>query len=279
MSTGDELPYKTVNGIAVPRLRSRNDWPMWKEYIQKTAKICGVWEYCDPANTAEEYREKKATLSEPTFKAVRQDAWSITDLDDVEFKKLHLLVIEYREKKAEVAKKRDAIGAIKKLIARSASPKYEKYITGLNPYRQLTALSKVFSSPSVEDINQISSEWLALQQLGEKADIQDYVTRWKVLFKKCLDLNLVNGSQEEALGKSLMDSQNLATMWKPLQFQSWFEQAGILDLDSEDADTWVPALELNTEADGTSEDEDENYDDSWTSEAVENSDDEGEDAW
>lgn len=41
----------------------------------------------------------------------------------------------------------------------------------------------------------------------------------------------------------------------------------------------VPALELNTEADGTSQDEDENYDDSWTSEAVEHSDDEGEDAW
>jgi hypothetical protein len=252
---------------------------MWKEYIEKTAKICGVWEYCDPANTAEEYREKKATLSEPTFKAVRRDAWSITDLDDADFKKLHLLVIEYREKKAELAKKRDAIGAIKKLIDRSASEKYTKYIAGLNPWHQLTALSKVFSSPSVDDINQISSEWLALQQLGENADIQDYVTRWKVLFKKCLDLKLVNGSQEEALGKSLMDSQDPATMWKPLQFQSWFEQAGLSEFDTEDTVTWGPALELNTEADGTSQNEDEDYDDSWLSEAVEHSDDEDESVW
>ena len=95
MSTSrDELPYTLINDIPVPLLRSRDDWPMWKEYIEKTAKICGVWEYCDPAIDEDEHLEQKATISEPTFNAVRPDACSITDLDDADFKKLRAMVIE-----------------------------------------------------------------------------------------------------------------------------------------------------------------------------------------
>lgn len=280
MSTsGDALPYKLINDIPIPLLRTRDDWPMWKEYIEKTAKICGAWEYCDPAINEDEYLEQKATLFEPTFNTVRPDACSITDLDDVDFKKLRSLVKEYKAKKLEFDQRKMAIVAIEELIHASVSGKYTKCIAFVTPYYQLKALSKVFSSPSADDINEISSEWLALQQLGEKPDVQEYITCWKELFKKCLDLKLVDGSQDEALGKSLMDSQDPAKMWKPLQFQSWFVKPGLSEFDTEDTDTWGPVAELNSEADDKSQNEDEDYDGSWTSEAVEHSDDEGEDAF
>lgn len=105
-ASGDSLPYKIVHKIPVPQLRSREDWTTWKDYIEKTAKICGVWEYCDPSNTEDEYLEQKATLSEPTFATIRQDAWSITDLEDADFQKLRKLVKEYKEKRDEHEKKK-----------------------------------------------------------------------------------------------------------------------------------------------------------------------------
>jgi hypothetical protein len=280
----DKLPYKLINNIPVPQLQSRSDWPTWKEYIEKTSKICGVWEYCDPANTEDEYLEQTANLSEPTFRTVREDAWSITDLDDADFQKFRSLVKEYREKRDELDRKRKAIEAIGVLIHASVSKKFQTYLVGSTPYDKLTALSKAFSGPSPDEINEAASEWDALQQLAESPQIQEYLTRWKALFEKCLDMKMVKSSQEQALGKSLLDSQDQATMWKPLYFQRWFVHPEPYGWKMEKEDTiglatWPAA---NTEIDDKSQNEDENDDISWTSDAVAHSDDEGEggvDSW
>lgn len=45
----DNPPYRLIDNFPIPQLRSREDWPLWKEYIESTTKLCGVWEYCDPA--------------------------------------------------------------------------------------------------------------------------------------------------------------------------------------------------------------------------------------
>jgi hypothetical protein len=209
----DNLPYKIIDKIPVPQLPSREDWPTWKEYIERTAKICGVWEFCNPANTEDEYLEQKAKLLEPTFRTVCEDAWSIADLEDAGLQKLWELVKEYKENKDAPGKKRKALEAIRQLIYASVSGPYTNYIFGATPYYQLAALSKSFSGPSPEDINEVSSEWLALQPLAESPDIQQYLTRWKALFEKCLGLKMANGVPDRALGKSLLDSQDAATMW------------------------------------------------------------------
>lgn len=279
----DSLPYKIIDKIPVPQLRSREDWPAWKEYIERTAKICGVWEFCDPANTEDEYLEQKAKLSEPTFRTVRQDAWSIADLEDADFQKLRKLVKEYRENREGLDEKRKAIDTIQQLIYASVSGPYTRYIFGATPYYQLAALSKTFSGPSPDDINAVSSEWLALQQLAESTDIQHYLSRWKALFEKCLGLKMATGARDRALGTSLLDSQDAATMWKPLQFQSWFVNPGLSEFDKETTDSWGIAPKANTEGDDKSQtEEDGEFDISWASDAGAHSDDEGKatvDSW
>jgi hypothetical protein len=273
----DSLPYKIVDKIPVPQLRSREDWPAWKDYIERTAKICGVWEFCDPANTEDEYLEQKAKLSEPTFRTVRDDAWSITDLEDADFQKLRKLVKEYKENRDELDAKRKAIETIQRLIKSSVSGQYTKYIFGATPYYQLTELSRTFSGPSPDDINAVSSEWLALQQLAESQDIQQYVTRWKALFEKCLGLKMAMGDPDMALGKSLLDSQNAATMWKPLQFQFWFVNPGLSEFDKESTDSWGIAPKASTGADDKSQtEEDGKFDISWSTDAGAHSDEEDE---
>lgn len=273
----DSLPYKIVDKIPVPQLRSREDWPAWKDYIERTAKICGVWEFCDPANTEDEYLEQKAKLSEPTFGTVRDNAWSIADLEDVDFQKLRELVKDYKENKDVLDQKRNAIETIQQLIKSSISGQYTKYIFGVTPYYQLTALSRTFSAPSPDAINAVSSEWLALQQLAESQDIQQYVTRWKELFEKCLSLKMAMGDSDMALGKSLMDSQDAATMWKPLQFQFWFVNPGLSEFDKESTDSWAIAPKASTLADDKSQtEEDGKFDITWSTDADAHSDEEGE---
>lgn len=170
-------------------------------------------------------------------------------------------------------KKRKAIDAVQQLIFASVSAPYTKYIFGATPYYQLAALSKTFSGPSTDEINEVSSEWLALQQLAESPDIQEYLTRWKALFEKCLSLKMATGAPDRALGKSLLDSQDAATMWKPLQFQYWFVNPGLSEFDKEDTDSWGIAPECNTEGkDKSQAEEDASRDLSWSTDAGADSD-------
>lgn len=272
----DNLPYKLRAKIPVPQLRSHNEWPLWKEYIEKTAKLCGVWEYCDPAIPKGEDLDLQVKLSAPSFKTVRKDSRKIADLDDTDLQKLRSLVKEYEENKDKLLRKKKAVDAIGDLIYESVSEPYIKHAQQATPYLQLKALSEAFSGPSPNDINELSSEWLALQQLADSPEIQQYITRWKALFQKCLDLDLANGSREQALGNSLLDTQDPATSWKPLQFKSWFDIWGRLGFDTEDTYGWVPGPESDTEGDDKSQNEDGRSIGSWPTEAALHSDDEGE---
>ncbi|KAF3398031.1 hypothetical protein F1880_005753 [Penicillium rolfsii] len=279
----DSLPYKFVNDIPVPRLRSREDWPAWKEYIERTAKICGVWEFCDPAITEEQYLEQKVELWEPSYRTVREDAESLADLDDADFQKLQKLVKAYKANREGLVEKREAIDMIQQLIFASVSETFKSYTFEPTPYYQLAALSKIFLGPSADDINEMSSEWLALQQLVDSPDIQQYLTRWKALFKKCLGLKMSTGTQDQALGMSLLNSQDAATMWKPLQFQSWFVNPRLSEFDKESIDSWGMSPKTNTEGDEKSLAEDgEKSVIAWSSDAGEDPDDVGDatvDSW
>lgn len=271
----DNQPYKLVGTVPVPRLRSREDWPLWETYIKSTAQLCGVWKYFDPTNPTDEFGDLKAKLTEPTFKSVCKDAESIADLDDADFLKLRSLVQEYKENRDELLRKREIIEAIGDLVVESVARPFTAYVAWATPHEQLQSLTEALKGPSPEDLKELSSEWLALQQLADSPQIQQYATRWNTLFDKCKALGLAcPSSHEKALGKSLLDSQSPATAWKPLQFQSWY--IGDELFTSGDEDIWAPGLESHSEGDDKSQNEEGRSFSSWDTERGGDSGEEGE---
>lgn len=250
--------------------------PLWKEYIESTTRLCGVWEYCDPAAPKDKILELEAKISEPSCKSVRKDAQKISDLDDAEFQKLGSLVKEYKEKKHELQEKKKLLDAIGELIVESVSGPYAREVEYCRtPYDQLQVLAEACRGPSYEEVKELSAEWLELQQLADLPQVRQYVTRWDTLFDNCTALGLASSSsRRKALGNSLLDSQSPATSWKPLQFQRWFKKAELSSLDQ--IDSWNSTTGSHSEGDDKSQNEDGRSVDSWDTETGAQSDEEGE---
>lgn len=201
-------------------LRSSKDWPEWRDHIQRTATLLGVWEYCDPTTE----KEDLPVLEEPKKpKILKRDP---VDLNEKELKNFAAQASKYRDEQCEFTRKLQGLKDIEELIRVTTQDAAcwgdNSYYYG-DSWKQLRTLSDTFGRPTKEKIEELENEWLKVRLLAQEPVVQQYIRGWENLFKKCVDSRIVKSPS-----KMSQDKIRLNAMMEPasnswLADQPWIE--------------------------------------------------------
>lgn len=215
-----------------PTLRTPEDWPKWKEYIETTAKGWDIWEYCDPATEKELYDDKP---KEPKVTLVNPAARSIFDLDKEHFAKFAPLVSAYKREKDTWNKKAQAHESLVDMIRKTVSLKrIDSYHWSANPRKMMRAISDYVEVFSKDGLETLREPWRELQTVWGSSEVQRSLDLWEELFNKCAAFGLVESSQEDAFFESLMGSRDHTEKSRSIFRQEWLRAPAYLSTSSED---------------------------------------------
>lgn len=218
-----------------PTLRTLEDWPKWKEYIETTAKGWDIWEYCDPATEKELYDDQP---KEPKAKQVNPAARSIFDLDQEDFAKFAPLVSAYKQQKDTWNKKDQAheclVDMIRKTVSLKQIARIDNYRYSANPRTMMRAIADYVAVFSKDSLETLREPWRELQTLWGSPEAQRSLDLWEELFKKCDAFGLVESDQEGAFFESLMGTRGEPEKFRSLFRQRWLRTPDYLDTGSED---------------------------------------------